>query len=476
MAKIFVAIFTAGIVSLLLELTLLREFVYVIGASAFSNSLIISVFLAGLAAGTYVGIWKRFKSKNERAARKKFAFLQANLIVGVFLFYFTKDYFVYISPSQGAVIAYFIVATFFPSFIAGVAYTTAIELLYHKGEPYIIYIYAVSTIGNVIGGLLYGYVFVYLFGQQMSYITAISFSALAIFLIYPFKKIAHGLWIVVLISFLVWCIQSGIVHDRLYRFDNLLYRKYSPSGLVEVWKTDDNEAVEMTVNNVHEYYSYDWDRKVHAEWAYTTLEIVGGAADVLLLGYGSGVSSAAYLSSPKVNSVDTVENTAPVLEAGAIYFPEEYRSVTTDIRSRIILRDFRNYIRFTDKKYDVVLLDHSIIDPYYSGFFTLEFYAQLKKILKPGGVVASLGVGLSYDTMRTAFPYVYRYSAPGRELISDSGFFLSVSPFRAEVVTDYTEAGLEFFGEPIYSDRRVTGNSPGTALKAIKPRVSRSLF
>jgi len=104
---------------------------------------------------------------------------------------------------------------------------------------------------------LYGYVFVYLFGQQMSYITAISFSALAIFLIYPFKKIAHGLWIVVLISFLVWCIQSGIVHDRLYRFDNLLYRKYSPSGLVEVWKTDDNEAVEMTVNNVHEYYSYD---------------------------------------------------------------------------------------------------------------------------------------------------------------------------------------------------------------------------
>lgn len=476
MAKIFVAIFTAGIVSLLLELTLLREFVYVIGASAFSNSLIISVFLAGLAAGTYVGIWKRFKSKNEHAARKKFAFLQAGLIIGVFLFYFTKDYFIYISPSQGAVIAYFIFATFLPSFIAGVAYTTAIELLYHKGERYIIYIYAVSTIGNVIGGLLYGYVFVYLFGQQMSYVVAIGCSALAILLIYPFKKIVYRLMFVVLVLFLIWCIQSGVIHDRLYRFDNLLYRKYSPSGLVEIWKTDDNEAIEMTVNNVHEYYSYDWDRKVHTEWADTTLEIVENSADVLLLGYGSGVSSAAYLSSPKVKSVDTVENTEPVLEAGEIYFPEEYQSVTTDIRSQIILRDFRNHIRFTDKKYDIILLDHSIIDPYYSGFFTLEFYTQLKQILKPGGVVASLGVGLSYDTMRAAFPHIYTYSAPGRELISNSGFFLSVSPFRSEVVTDFTEVGMESFGEPIYSDRRVTGNSFDTALKAIKPRVSRSLF
>jgi spermidine synthase len=476
MVKIFVAIFCAGIVSLLMELTLLREFVYVIGGSAFSNSLIISVFLAGLAAGTYLGIWKRFKSKKEVAARKKFALLQLLLIAGVVLFYFTKDYFIYISPSQGAVISYFILATFLPSFIAGAAYTTAIELLYHRGERYIIYIYAVSTIGNVIGGLLYGYVFVYLFGQQMSYVVAIGFSAIAILLIYPFTKIIQRLLFILFAFFLMLSIQSGFFHERLYRFDNLLFRKYSPSGLVEIWKTDDNEAIEMTVNNVHEYYSYDWDREVHTQWAETTLEVVDDQADVLLLGYGSGVSSAAYLLSSKVKSVDTIENTAPVLEAGEIYFPKEYQLVTTDPRSQIILRDFRNYIRFTDKKYDVVLLDHSIIDPYYSGFFTLEFYSQLKKILQPGGVVASLGVGLSYDTMRTSFPYVYTYISPGRELISESGFFLSMSPFRSEVAPHFAEVGPEIYGEPIYSDHRVTGNSLHTALKAIKPRVSRSLF
>ncbi|MBI5018860.1 fused MFS/spermidine synthase [Candidatus Gottesmanbacteria bacterium] len=476
MIRIFTAIFCAGIVSLMLELSLLREFVYVIGSSAFSNSLIISVFLAGLAIGTYVGLWKRFKSKKEKDSRRKFALLEASLLIFVLLFYTTKDYFVYISPHQWLVIGYFILVTFIPSFIAGAAYTTIIELLYHKGERYIIYIYAISTLGNVIGGLLYGYVFVYLFGQQSAYVFAVLCTTVTVLLIHPFVKKSNAV-IFILVAFVIaWIIKTNSINERLYRFDDLLFRRYSPSGLVEIWRTPDGEAIEMTVNNVHEYYSYGWDKSVHAQWAETTLEAVGDKADVLLLGYGSGVSSAAYLSSSKTTSVDTVENTGPVLEAGEIYFPEEYKVVITDPRSRVIMKDFRNYIRFTEKKYDIVLLDHSIIDPYYSGFFTLEFFDQVKNILKPGGVVASLGVGLSYDTIRQAFPYIYRYTTPGRELISDSGFFLTTMPLGGDAALQFTPEGPESGGEPVYSDRRVRGASVNTALKAIKPRVSRSIF
>lgn len=476
MTKIFTAIFCAGIVSLMLELSLLREFVYVIGSSAFSNSLIISVFLGGLAIGTYVGLWQRFKSKKEKESREKFALLEAGLIVFVLIFYTTKDYFVYISPHQWLVVGYFILATFIPSFVAGAAYTTIIELLYHKGERYIIYIYAISTLGNVIGGLLYGYIFVYLFGQQSAYVFAVLCTALTVLLIYPFVRKTYAVVFMLAAFVAAWVIETNSINARLYRFDDLLFRRYSPSGLVEIWRTPDGEAVEMTVNNVHEYYSYGWDRSVHTQWAETTLEAVDDNADVLLLGYGSGVSSAAYLASSKTASVDTVENTAPVLEAGEIYFPEEYSVVTTDPRSRIIMNDFRNYIRFTAKKYDIVLLDHSIIDPYYSGFFTLEFFGQVKNILKPEGVVASLGVGLSYDTMRRAFPYLYRYTAPGRDLISDSGFFMTTMPLGGDAALLFMPEGPESGGEPVYSDRRASGISISTALKAIKPRVSRSIF
>src|SRR6516225_9836836 len=73
--KILAAVFAAGIASLLMELSLLREFIYVVGSAntAYSNALIISIFLAGLATGTYVGAWKRLRSPDETAARLKFA-------------------------------------------------------------------------------------------------------------------------------------------------------------------------------------------------------------------------------------------------------------------------------------------------------------------------------------------------------------------------------------------------------------------
>ena len=476
MGKIFAAVFTAGIVSLILELSLLREFVYVVGSSAFSNSLIISVFLAGLSAGTYAGMWKRLASGHEKASRKKFALLQVCLLLFICIFYLTKEYFIYISASRTLIISYFILATFFPSFVAGAAYTTIVELLYHKGERYIVYVYAISTIGNVIGGLIHGYVFVYLTGIQSAYAFSVLCAAISAVLIYPFSKKYQVMILLIAGLSVSWIIQSNVLHDRLYRLDDLLFRKYSPSGLVEIWRTEDHQAVEMTVNNVHEYYSYDWDAQVHSQWAQTTLDIIRAPADILLLGYGSGVSSAAYLSSETAHSVDTVENTEPVLEAGKIYFPDEYNRVMHDPRSKVIFGDFRNYIRFTEKKYDIVLLDHSIIDPYYSGFFTVEFFNQLKRILKPNGVIASLGVGLSYDTMRHSFPYVYMYTAPGRELISESGFFLSMEKFDDDTEKNFTAEPPQSGGGLIYSDHRILGNSTKTAFQAIKRRVSRSIF
>lgn len=476
MGSIFVAIFAAGIVSLILELSLLREFVYVIGSSAFSNAIIISVFLAGLAIGTYVGTAKRLKIKGERALRIRFAVLELFLLFFIFAFYTTKDFFIYITTSQALVITYFIVATLLPSCIAGYAYTVIVDLLYHKGERYIVYIYAVSTLGNVVGGLLHGYVFVYLFGQQAAYVFSVLCAALAALLIVPGKRMITYMVFIGVSSVIAWVIHTDALNARIYHFRDLLFRKNSPSGLVEIWKTPDNEAIEMTVNNVHEYYSYEWDKNVHKDWADTTLEASGNEVSVLLLGYGSGVSSAQFLASEKVRNVDTVENTVPVLEAGSIYFPREYQSVTTDPRSRIILQDFRNYIRFTEKKYDIVLLDHSIIDPYYSGFFTVEFFDQIKRILTPQGIVASLGVGLSYDTLTASFPYRYTYTAEGKELISDSGYFLTVSPIPDSRSTKFTLQTDEGYGEPIYSDSRIKNNSINTALRAIKPRVSRSLF
>jgi predicted membrane-bound spermidine synthase len=53
--RIFLAVFFAGVASLQVEISLLREATFALGSTAFTNSYIISIFLLGLALGSYGG-------------------------------------------------------------------------------------------------------------------------------------------------------------------------------------------------------------------------------------------------------------------------------------------------------------------------------------------------------------------------------------------------------------------------------------
>jgi len=454
--NILAAVFGAGIASLLMELSLLREFIYVVGSTAFSNALIISIFLAGLATGTYVGAWKRLRSPDETAARLKFAFLQFSMILFIAVFYITKDYFIYVSMTRWLIIFYFILAVFAPSFLSGVTYATSVELLFHCGQKYVTYIYACSTLGSVVGGLAHGFIFATFLGAPSAYVGAIVCSALALLLVYPFaQKMFFKLSLPLIIGLSV-VVQTEAANRAIYPFfQRLLFRENSPAGLVEVWRLPD--GFEMTVNNTHQYYSYDWDTRAHIEWAETTLGLVDKPCEVLLLGYGSGVTSAAFLRSQRALSVDTVENSAAVIDAGALFYRDEHELITTDRRSRILVRDFRNYVRFTERRYDIIVLDHSIHDLYAIGFYTKEFLEQLKRILKPGGVVASLGVGLSQHTTESNFPYIYRNIDPTvSKFFRSMAVFLLREPLSQRFESSYT-LGASNPERVLYTDHRIYG-------------------
>jgi len=88
---IFLAIFSAGVVSMLMELSLLREFVYIFGSTAVSNAIIISVFLVGLAFGAYLGTWQALNVKSESEAKQKFVLIQLLSALFILLFLSRKS-------------------------------------------------------------------------------------------------------------------------------------------------------------------------------------------------------------------------------------------------------------------------------------------------------------------------------------------------------------------------------------------------
>ncbi len=96
-------------------------------------------------------------------------------------------------------------------------------------------------------------------------------------------------------------------------------------------------------------------------------------------------------------------------------------------------------------------------DPYAIGFFTVEFFEQIKRITNPNGVVMLLGKGLSWNTTRLSFKYIYKNKNPNIEIALRSGcLYLSDDEFTGPAAKDYVlvEEGLKM-DEDVYSDQRV---------------------
>jgi predicted membrane-bound spermidine synthase len=474
---IFLSIFSAGVVSLLLELSLLREFTYIFGSTAVSNALIISIFLVGLAGGAYLGTWGAFSVRDEADARRKFALIQLLNIIFVVLFCLSKKYFVYECRYPNIVRLYFMASVLAPSLLSGLAYAISVKIMHWRGEKFITYIYAFSTLGSVVGGLAHGIILVPLWGMESTYISAVIFAALALYLMYS----PMNLMVKVLLALLVIGAVALIhfhVSEMLFPSRNVLFSQDSEFGIVEVWKLNPERAnfinrqiggkdsdlkmmdgipIDLKVNNIHQSFNLPVDREIHRQWAETSVQLINRPAKVLMFGYGSGVSAAAYLASPLVTRMDIIENCGPVIDVARRFFPEEFQSVEKDKRANFVVDDFRGYVRFTDQKYDIVALDHSLQDPYSIGFFTVEFFDQVKKVLNPGGLVLLLGDGLSWNTTRMSFRYVYKNINPRIEhALRLNLFYLTDELFTGPAADDYqmVKDGL-LPGGLIYSDAKV---------------------
>jgi spermidine synthase len=109
--------------------------------------------------------------------------------------------------------------------------------------------------------------------------------------------------------------------------------------------------------------------------------------DVLVIGFGIGVTTAAIASHPEVESIECVELVEGMIEAAALY-RDLNRDVAEDPRLTLISGDGRHYLQMTPKKYDLISCDptHPILGS--GNLYTKEYFALCKDHLNPGGMVS----------------------------------------------------------------------------------------
>lgn len=122
-----------------------------------------------------------------------------------------------------------------------------------------------------------------------------------------------------------------------------------------------------------------------------------------LIGFGSGVTCHTMLASPVLERLDTIE-IEPEMVRGSRFFMQVNHRAYEDERNHIWFDDAKAYFASAGTRYDFIISEPT--NPWVSGvssLFTVEFYRESKRYLKPGGVLAQWiqGYELSNELLLT---------------------------------------------------------------------------
>jgi len=170
----------------------------------------------------------------------------------------------------------------------------------------------------------------------------------------------------------------------------------------------------------------------------------GAPKSVLVVGFGAGVTAGSFVVHDEVERIVICEIEPLVPQAAHEWLGPENYFVRDDPRTELIFDDARHFIATTEEKFDVITSDP--IHPWVSGsaaLYSAEYYELVKQRLNPGGVVAQWlplyetseeAVKSSLATFMEAFPNGTVWNSDIFGEGYDVVMIGSVEPMRVDIV------------------------------------------
>lgn len=275
-------------------------------------------------------------------------------------------------------------------------------------------VYAISTVGSVVGTLMATFVFIPLFGSKIAFLLiAVALELVALFGFDKWKKI-FPLLVFVVIFFIFP--RPKIVID-----DSVIFQTESVYQPIRVIKQGNSYYLSLSNNSIENGYSSKYTpNKFLSNSYYDNFLLLPyflpklSPMNVLVVGLGGGTMTRQYqhyFSSISSLLMDGVEIDPEVVETGKKYLELEQKNL------RIIVQDGRIFLSNSKDAYNLIFVDvyaRQNYIPYHLA--TKEFLEISKKRLSEGGLIAyNVSDGskqkkrLSYvsQTLKSVFPYVY---------------------------------------------------------------------
>jgi spermidine synthase len=416
---VYIAIALSGLTALGAEVVWTRMLSLLLGATVYTFSIILAVFLIGLWAGSGIGsLWAR-RTKEPHLA---LAACQSLLVIAIaWTAYFIASVLPYwpVDPSLSTSpwftfdldLTRCVHAILPAAFFWGASFPLALAGAATKGEdPARLTgkIYAANTAGSILGALLFSLMLIKAIGTRGSeevliWGGAIAIVAAAVAATAPRRYLAlvAALGLALTLPWLVPGVPwQAIAYGRRSAF--ILHASEIASGETASQPLFVGEGLNSSVvisqrgeqrffyvSGKSEASTAILDMRLQRMMGHIPALFHAAPQSVLIVGFGAGVTAGSFVPYPEVRNIAICELEPLIPPASDQYFGKENYNVLRDPRSRIAYDDARHYIFTAAEKFDVITTDP--IHPWVKGTSTLysrEYYELVKNHLNPGGVVA----------------------------------------------------------------------------------------
>jgi len=370
-----------GFVATIVQVLLLREITTVFQGNEIMMGWTIGAWMLLTGIGSFLGRNSNQSRKGESSLSTIVFLLSITPIVSVVLMSVAKNTLfppgTLINPLYFLIILLLLLAPV--ALLSGYTFSILVTLYRKKKDDFII-VYALESMGSLIGGLLVSFVFIYWFSILQSLIIVLSIVSIALFIYNRFRIYILSFFIsvfLVIISFFIpfddYLKSLLFVNQHISETRETFYGNLTVTENAGQYSIYENGSLLFTSDNVisnEEYVHYAMLQKRNPE-------------SVLLIGGGISGMLSEILKYKTVEHVDYVEINPQLIEIASKYVP-----VPGDPEIHIIKKDGRKFLQNSDRKYDVVIL--ALPDPsslQINRFYTSEFINILKKTLNKNAVV-----------------------------------------------------------------------------------------
>lgn len=408
---VYAAIAISGLCALGAEVVWTRLLALMLGATVYTFSLILAVFLIGLGIGSSGGsVWTR-KLKRPRIA---LAASQLALAFAVAWTAYAVSELIPSWPFNPLAVANpwrlfrvdFMMSLFAvlpPALLWGLSFPLALASLANKEQDsgaLVGEVYAANTVGAILGAVGFSIVLIPWIGTQGSQQALIALSVVAALIVFYKSGLSgsgyFGVAAATLIAIILFATVSevpwlAIAYGRRMSLQTdpgrPLYIGEGRNSSVVVSQLPGGQ-IYFHVSGKVEASTEPYDMRLQRMLGHIPALIHKGPQSVLVVGFGAGVTAGTFVVHPEVENITICEIEPLIPQASSRYFATENHDVFHDRRTHMIYDDARHFILTTDQKFDIITSDP--IHPWVKGTATLyskEYFELVKKHLNPGGVI-----------------------------------------------------------------------------------------